>query len=170
MPFFIAGWSIDREKLQQFMNQKLVRIVGAVCCIVFAIACVVLVDYVYEARFLFSGRHNYAAFQQFAPYGPILRLAGYVVSGVMCFAVMDVIPQRRIPVVSVIGQRTLGIYFFHRPILSVLIYSGALESVYSIFGVEVGICIWIFMAVVLTLILALPIFNKAVNFEKRLYI
>lgn len=170
MPFFIAGWSIDREKLQQFMNQKLVRIVGAVCCIVFAIACVVLVDYVYEARFLFSGRHNYAAFQQFAPYGPILRLAGYVVSGVMCFAVMAVIPQRRIPVVSVIGQRTLGIYFFHRPILSVLIYSGALESVYSIFGVEVGICIWIFMAVVLTLILALPIFNKAVNFEKRLYI
>lgn len=118
----------------------------------------------------FYGRHNYAAFQQFAPYGPILRLAGYVVSGVMCFAVMAVIPQRRIPVVSVIGQRTLGIYFFHRPILSVLIYSGALESVYSIFGVEVGIWIWILMAVVLTLILALPIFNKAVNFEKRLYI
>ena len=170
MPFFIAGWYIDREKLQQFMSQKLVRMVGAVCCIVFAIACVVLVDYVYEARFLFSGRHNYAAFQQFAPYGPILRLVGYVVSGVMCFVVMAVIPQKRIPVVSVIGQRTLGIYFFHRPILSVLIYSGALESVYSIFGVEVGIWIWILMAVVLTLILALPIFNKAVNFEKRLYI
>lgn len=98
MPFFIAGWSIDREKLQQFIKQKNVRIIGTVCCIAFAIACVVLIDYVYEARFLFSGRHNYAAFQQYAPYGPILRLAGYAVSGIMCFSVMAVIPQKKIPV------------------------------------------------------------------------
>lgn len=170
MPFFITGWSIDREKLQQFMKQKNVRIIGTVCCIAFAIACVVLIDYVYEARFLFSGRHNYAAFQQYAPYGPILRLVGYAVSGVMCFAVMAVIPQGRIPAASVIGQRTLGIYFFHRPILSILIYSGALETVYSIFGLEVGMWIWMLMAVALTLILAAPVFNKVVDFEKRLYI
>ena len=170
MPFFIAGWSIDREKLQQFIKQKHVRIIGTVCCIAFAIACVVLIDYVYEARFLFSGRHNYAAFQQYAPYGPILRLAGYAVSGIMCFSVMAVIPQGRIPAASVIGQRTLGIYFFHRPILSVLIYSGALETVYSIFGLEVGMWIWMLMAVALTLILAAPVFNKVVNFENRLYL
>ena len=170
MPFFIAGWNINREKLQQFINQKYVRIVGAVCCIIFAIACVVLIDYVYEARFLFSGRHNYAAFQQYALYGPILRLVGYAVSGIMCFSVMAVIPQKKIPVLNIMGQRTLGIYFFHRPILSVLIYSGALETVYSIFGLEVGIWIWILIAVMLTLILAAPVFNKVVNFENRLYL
>lgn len=68
------------------------------------------------------------------------------------------------------GQRTLGIYFFHRPILSVLIYSEALETVYSIFGLEVGIWIWILIAVMLTLILAAPVFNKVVNFENRLYL
>ena len=170
MPFFIAGWSIDREKLQQFIKQKNVRIIGTVCCIAFAIACVVLIDYVNEARFLFSGRHNYVAFQQYAPYGPILRLAGYAVSGIMCFAVMAVIPQKKIPVLNIMGQRTLGIYFFHRPILSILIYSGALETVYSIFGLEVGIWIWILIAVMLTLILAAPVFNKVVNFENRLYL
>lgn len=164
MPFFIAGWSIDREKLQQFIKQKNVRIIGTVCCIAFAIACVVLIDYVYEARFLLSGRHNYAAFQQYAPYGPILRLAGYAVSGIMCFSVMAVIPQKKIPVLNIMGQRTLGIYFFHRPILSILIYSGALETVYSIFGLEVGMWIWMLMAVALTLILAAPVFNKVVNF------
>ena len=132
------------------MKQKNVRIIGTVCCIAFAIACVVLIDYVYEARFLFSGRHNYAAFQQYAPYGPILRLAGYAVSGIMCFAVMAVIPQGRIPAASVIGQRTLGIYFFHRPILSILIYSEALETVYSIFGLEVGMWIWILKNIIHT--------------------
>ena len=146
------------------------RIIGTVCCIAFAIACVVLIDYVYEARFLFSGRHNYAAFQQYAPYGPILRLAGYAVSGIMCFSVMAVIPQKKIPVLNIMGQRTLGIYFFHRPILSILIYSEALETVYSIFGLEVGMWIWILMAVALTLILAAPVFNKVVDFEKRLYL
>lgn len=170
MPFFITGWSIDREKLQQFMKQKNVRIIGTVCCIAFAIACVVLIDYVYEARFLFSGRHNYAAFQQYALYGPILRLVGYAVSGIMCFSVMAVIPQKKIPVLNIIGQRTLGIYFFHRPILSILIYSSALETVYSIFGLEVGMWIWILIAVALTLILAAPVFYKVVNFEKRLYL
>ena len=82
---------------------------------------------------------------------------------------MAVIPQRRIAAVSIIGQRTLGIYFFHRPILSVLIYSDALEAAYSIFGLEAGIWVWILIATTLTLVLALPVFNKAVNFEKRLY-
>lgn len=46
LPFFIAGWCINREKLEQFMRQKKTCIIGIVCCIIFAYACIVLINYV----------------------------------------------------------------------------------------------------------------------------
>lgn len=169
-PYFVAGWAMDRDSLKRIMSSKKTRIAGAICVVVFALACLILIDVVYNGRFIFSGRHNYEAFERYAAYGPILRIAGYIVGVVMCFAVMAVVPQKHLPVISTMGQRTLGIYFFHRPILSVLIYTGVLEKLYFYAGYTVGNAIWIVMAVILSFVLALPVFNRIVNFESKLYI
>lgn len=53
--------------------------------------------------------------------------------------------------------------------MSVLIYTGVLEKLYFYAGYTVGNAIWIVMAVILSFVLALPVFYDLTQFlEKKL--
>ncbi|MDO5833525.1 MAG: acyltransferase family protein [Lachnospiraceae bacterium] len=54
----------------------------------------------------------------------LIRLAWFLVSGLMSFALLALMPNRQIPLLTTTGQRTLQIYILHRPIRDLLLASG----------------------------------------------
>lgn len=58
----------------------------------------------------------------------LIRLACFLVSGLMSFALLALMPNRQIPLLTTIGQRTLQIYILHRPIRDLLLASGFITA------------------------------------------
>lgn len=58
----------------------------------------------------------------------LIRLAWFLVSGLMSFALLALMPNRRLPLVTTIGQRTLQIYILHRPIRDLLLAAGFITA------------------------------------------
>ena len=58
----------------------------------------------------------------------LIRFAWFLVSGLMSFTLLALMPNRQIPLLTTIGQRTLQIYILHRPIRDLLLASGFITA------------------------------------------
>ena len=58
----------------------------------------------------------------------LIRLAWFLVSGLMSFTLLALMPNRQIPLITTTGQRTLQIYILHRPIRDLLLASGFITA------------------------------------------
>lgn len=58
----------------------------------------------------------------------LIRLAWFLISGLMSFALLALMPNRQIPLITTTGQRTLQIYILHRPIRDLLLASGFITA------------------------------------------
>lgn len=58
----------------------------------------------------------------------LIRLAWFLVSGLMSFTLLALMPNRQIPLLTTTGQRTLQIYILHRPIRDLLLASGFITA------------------------------------------
>lgn len=123
-PIFYLGYATDGEKLLKIVNKPVVRILSAVFLILFTVGLYFITDKIYSIRYLLTGNHPYVDFgPDWHLYGAILRLAVYALTFVVSFSVLSVIPNRKLPVVSYCGTKTLQIYALHRPIQLILEYT-----------------------------------------------
>ena len=58
----------------------------------------------------------------------LIRLVWFLVSGLMSFTLLALMPNRQIPLITTTGQRTLQIYILHRPIRDLLLASGFITA------------------------------------------
>ena len=163
-PFFLLGWCIDPEKLSRMTEKIYVKIVCAAAGIVFALLCIFRLDLIYPLRPLFTGRNGYKELEECEPYGLLLRLVCYCISLIMCFIILGITMHREIKVFTVIGRRTLAVYFFHRPILYLLTYSNVLAWLQESAGWTLGNILWLIIAVLLSLMLSASIFSRVIQF------
>lgn len=61
----------------------------------------------------------------------ILRLIWYIMAGSLTALLLRLMPDRRIPVITDMGQRTLQIYILHRPVRDLMLAAGIITSVNS---------------------------------------
>lgn len=162
-PFFLIGWCIKPERLSRVTDRISVKVVCGAACVGFALLCIFGLDFIYPLRPLFTGRNGYDELEASEPYGLLLRLLCYCISLGMCFAVLGIMTHRKIKIFSIIGRRTLAIYFFHRPVLYLLTYADVLVWLHDNMGWTFGNCLWLVLAVLLALVLSAPIFGKAVQ-------
>ena len=121
-------------------------------------------DSVYIYRHLFTGRNPFN--DKVVDYCVLARLLCYSVSSLMCFSLVILCPDRKIPLVTVFGGRTLNVYFWHNIILGILIAHFGLTTLYSL-GVW-GKLLYMFIAVLLTFILSLKIFDFPLLFIRKM--
>lgn len=126
-PFYLAGNVFERETLTKLRTYK-----GNVISAVLVIAVLILLALIGVLRIapmqIFYGRYNYASMKQGMIEGLCWRLAAYLIGFIMTFAVMVLIPDKKLPV-SYIGTRTMAIYLFHGLTYSYLEYcTGILDN------------------------------------------
>lgn len=96
----------------------------------------------------------------------LIRLAWFLVSGLMSFAILALMPNRQIPLLTTIGQRTLQIYILHRPIRDILLASGFITAV----GPEnsLHVLLLIALSLLMTLVLSAGILQRLFDAIQKL--
>lgn len=118
-PFFIIGYYIKPSDLEKFLQSRKLKIVSALLLLFIAITIYLNIDTLYDMRNLLSGRNAYNQIRMgldIPGSGAIMRLLTMIVTTCMSIAILAVMTQKR-TWFTVIGERSLAIYFFHRPLL-----------------------------------------------------
>lgn len=96
----------------------------------------------------------------------LIRLVWFLVSGLMSFALLALMPNRPIPLITTIGQRTLQIYILHRPIRDLLLASGFITAA----GPEnsTHVLLLIALSILLTILLSAGILQRIFDAIRKL--
>ena len=96
----------------------------------------------------------------------LIRLAGFLVSGLMSFGLLALMPNRQIPLLTTTGQRTLQIYILHRPIRDLLLASGFITAA----GPEnsLHVLLLIALSLLMTLVLSAGILQRLFDAIQKL--
>lgn len=159
LPFFIAGYMINPEKLAQILSNRILKLAAFFVVIGF-IFVFFKSQTVYDIfRPMFTGRHNFSSLKDLYNLGFLVRLASYLISGVFGFSIMCLVVSAKIPFISAIGTKTIQIYFWHKLFLAVLISQNYFDAVSAGFDEPITSIIIILTAVVVTFICSAPIFS-----------
>ena len=150
-PIFLLGYYADGDKILQVSRKPALRIASVLVLVALVVLSFTQLDFLYQFRPLLTGRSPFSKLPILA-LGPVYRLIGYAVSGIISFAVISVLPNRK-NILTYVGASTLPIYFLHRPILYVFMDAGGGKWLMHTAG-SYGIYIFLAMSVVLTLILS----------------
>lgn len=96
----------------------------------------------------------------------LIRLAWFLVSGLMSFALLALMPNGRLPLVTTIGQRTLQIYILHRPIRDLLLACGFITAA----GPEnsTHVLLLIALSILMTIVLSAGILQRLFDTIQKL--
>lgn len=164
-PFFLAGFMLDREKLQLALNRINVRIICYFIIIIFSFIIAIKGSELYWLRPLLTGRNPFSNLEMLSIYGGIFRLIYYLIVFILIFAFTSVIPNRRIPIFTNIGKTSIAIYAFHLSVIDVL--WGGFEIGEFICMNASGAMLYVWMlggGFLIAWLLSLPIFEKILRF------
>lgn len=129
-PFFLAGLDFDSKKLEKYRTRA--GYAGALTLIC-GFGIFLFTDKIHRGMtwYIFYGRYSYADMEQGNLEGAVIRLICYVVSFLLVYVFMLVLPTQKRPY-SYLGRRTMAIYIFHGLVYSCFKYgSTVLESIES---------------------------------------
>jgi len=158
-PFFYLGYLIDPDKLCEKLNDIRIKIASGVLLVSCFIIVYIKLNEISFWRSLFRGRYTYAEItDQFnVAYGAGWRIIGYIISAIIVLAVISIMPSKKIPFVSDLGQRTLSIYALHNSCMNLSV--GKIDFLrYWLLNGHVATNSVIFM-IILVIITGLPFWN-----------
>lgn len=176
-PFFFAGYFIGPERLMRFLREKrdIVLLLTAFGFLCFALVGTQTFDRLLPYKnvvygtwyYRFHPEQNSAAFPgALAAQLWLIRLAWFLVSGLMSFVLLALMPNRRLPLITTIGQRTLQIYILHRPIRDLLLAGGFITAA----GPEnsAHVLLLIDLSILLTIVLSAGILQRLFDAIQKL--
>ena len=160
-PFFYLGLICDEQHLKRIANNKKIAFIGLIIILITLLFTILNVDLVYNLRPLLTARNSYKELKaELVMYGPLLRLLVYFIGSILSVSFLAVIPKCNLGYFSTIGKNTLQIYFYHRPILWIIIGLGVDKWLQSTFGSFLGNVSWLAISIALTLLLSLSVLGK----------
>ncbi len=168
MPFFFLGYYLTPEKVMDFTNKIYIKIGAIAVLVIYFVLCFRERTELYKLRRLFTGRNSYAfVSEKLAGCSPIHRLLCYGISLVLCIAVIAIVPNIKIPLISSMGANTLSVYFWHNPCIYIAKYFGLFALMLKAPDPLWKILIIAF-ALILGFVLSFPIFNAPLKALNRL--
>lgn len=165
-PFYYGGYLLESSQVLKFTARKEIRILSVAVILVGLFVSFVYIQDIFSYIRIFTGRNPYA-FIRVPNCGMMHRLACYMISVVMGVAWISLMPDKKIPLIEQGGAHTLQIYFWHRLILYVWMYSGFCDAVRNVCK-EFWIPVYAGLAVVLTFLLSYSCFGWPLQKIKEL--
>ena len=166
MPFYVAGYYLTPERLREFTRHWYVKLISLLGSLVFFAVCFADVDCVYGLRRLFTGKN---------PFSVVLidgcnvlhRLLCMAISACICIALLSLMTERNLGIITRFGRNTLAVFFWHTLIRNALRYSGVFKLI-----TQAAQPVWeiliILMAMAITFILSIDIFMVPFNALKKI--
>lgn len=112
-PFYYAGYCIDPKKLVKISKGKIKKIVALIPIGVLIWVAFTFKD-LYIIRPMLVCQHPYEKLNEYAAFGPLIRLACYAVSAIACVCLIIIAPNRiGKGFIARFGQYTLPVYCLH---------------------------------------------------------
>lgn len=162
-PFFYAGYMLDRNRFAEFLDKKSVRAAGAAVLVAWFTICIVFEKQVYLLRRLFTGQNNYDEIPKaLGPVDFLYRGLTYFISALVILAFFTLVPRMTVPRMTELGARTLSVYFWHLPVLDVIIHrEWVVDLIHTSFWYH--LLISVVLAVALTYLFSWKPFTVPVN-------
>ena len=157
-PFFYIGYFYSQENLDVYLasnGRKLIDTVG-ICCVlvIFFLMYDKLMIYnlvVYGADYI---RYHESVYNE----AWLINLIWYLGAFCMSMTLIGIMLNRKMFILTGLGQRTLQVYILHRPIRDLCQYFGLYELITP--GSKVGLLLIIVFSVLLTLVLGTESVNR----------
>lgn len=166
-PFFYLGYIIGRREahFRDLLISKGAKAISAGIIAVYGMTCVFKLDVIYKWRPLLSGlNHYYTLKDPIDPFwGGIYRLVYYFIVVVLVLAFLCIIPEIKLGAVSIIGQKTLSIYFWHLIIIQIIRDTTPFYEWIKTMRVRESVLILLMFSVILLCLLSLPPFTTLVD-------
>lgn len=127
-PFFYLGYCTEADKIVALTEKLSLKITALISIMIFSAIIVLNRDNLSFIRPLMTGKYLYTK-----PYHWIFRIVLYAVGFLMIFLIASLIPKRRLPCLTTVGQRTLTVYMTHYCFVYLLCDKLELENLLSKF-------------------------------------
>lgn len=139
LPIYMLGYYMDMRKFLELIDQKICKQIGSAVIVISLLACRFMPWGGYSLRKWFTGRRSYEFLSDFfgsyaVVCGWAIRLLVWAVAILITFAIISVIPNKDMGYITVIGARTLNIYFWHRPVCYLFRNWAVLPKLCLLFG------------------------------------
>lgn len=162
-PVFLLGYYLDPLELYRLLNQKKYKVAAAVflsvCLAVFVWLFFFHRDFLFSLRPIFTGRNRYSSLDDKWIFGPVYRMVAYMMAVGVSFSLICLIPNKNFGYLTVIGSKTLQIYFWHKSFLIVFEEMHLYQSIERWTGSAVATGIYCLIAVGLVFLCSLPLFS-----------
>ena len=156
-PFYYAGYLLDSEKVIKFTQKKRVKQISIVVILTGLFVSFYWIKNIFSYIRIFTGRNPYALINvDHCGWGH--RLLCYGITLVMSVAVMSLMSEKKSKLAQQVGKNTLQIYFWHRLVLYMMMYSGFSDGIRQYCG-PIWMLVFLAIGVALTFLLSLDIFG-----------
>ena len=115
MPFFYLGYFSTERGWKKLVREKPGRtIVVIAAALAAALIFLGMYDYLIAFRRVVYGAAYWRFSEAIYPWAWLVRLAGYAAAFILSMGLMAVLPDKRIRLLTKLGERTLPIYILHR--------------------------------------------------------
>ena len=174
LPLFLIGYYIEPQKMLEYCEQKKVKIASWIILVVAAGICYFGPWGIYSMRKWFTGRRSYEFLEDYfpgtMPYAWAIRLGVWAIAIVLAVAIISVVPNREVKLLTGSGARSLSIYFWHRPVCYWLCGTSLYESLLgSLHSSSLVLVIFVLISVAQTALFTLPIFEHPCKDINKLF-
>ncbi len=139
LPIYMIGYYIDMKEFPAFIDQKKYRITGWIVIAATLLMARLAPWGAYSLRKWFTGRRSYEFLADFfgntaITWGWALRLAIWAFAIILSLAIIAVIPDKDLGFATKVGERTLNVYFWHRPLCYLFRNWAVLPKLCVLFG------------------------------------
>ena len=159
LPFFVVGYMIKPEQLSDLLSKKWVKVVSIFVAVGFVALFFINTDIYQYLRPIFTGRNSFEVLGRFSKFGFAVRLLCYAISALFGLAVMSLVPNKNLGIITKTGTKTLQIYFWHQVFLVLLSHFGVYGLISSVTGDTIATAVYILIAVAVTFVCSLPVFS-----------
>lgn len=159
LPFFVAGYMIKPEQLSNLLSKTWVKVVSIFVAVGFIALFFINTDIYQYLRPMFTGRNSFEVLVECESFGGLIRLLCYAISSLFGLAVMSLVPNKNLGIITKTGTKTLQIYFWHQVFLVLLTHFGVYGHISSLTGDTIATAVYIIIAVAVTFVCSLPVFS-----------
>ena len=164
-PFYYLGYCLDSDQVLSFSKSRSLKLLSAFILAANLAVCIRWIRPFYTYIRLFTGRNPYSGINH-GNCGFPQRFLFYIIAFLTGAAVLILTPEKHSRLMSLIGQRTLQIYFWHRLVLYAVIDSGLAAAIRSFCGHAWG-AVYLSVGILLTLFLSLKSFGIPFKLLKK---
>lgn len=160
-PFFYLGYMIDPDSIKKFSAWYYKVLSFVIIAAAFIVSCLYSSDLEFW-RPLFKGNVPYMSFegQHYIAWGWSWRLLAYIISLILTFAVIVVMPSKK-SLIAALGKKTLSVYVFHMSVMRLAMhFIPGFRAWFRSSHVTVNVLVF---AVIVLLFTSLPVFEWIVN-------